>query len=233
MTHSIALALARRRAHSTTAFSLVLVSLLGACGSIPLGGGAPTTVGLGATSNTVQDGALSGTTQRDAILPFSQLFASAGSGSQDITVTGEVQDRVVTLADDGTLVFAPRLRNMTSSPPVGNTIALIESFTLSGYRGVDVEVFYRSDSVGTVAPATVTRSADGDRLTFTFNLNENRTSLDSIQGADFDDTHFMSIKTDATSFTTDGTMEIDASVTSFSGRVNETIALPVAAPVAP
>jgi hypothetical protein len=207
-------------------------AFLSACDTAPLGGGASTTVGLGATSNDLQDDALSGTVVRDEIAPFAATFSGAGSGSQDITVAGEVQDRVVSLEEDGTLVFAPRLRNMTSTP-ADNTIALIESFTLTGYRGVDVEVFYRSDGAGRVAPATVTRSPDGDRLTFTFSLMEDRTTLASIQGADFPDTHFMSIKTDATEFTTGGTMSLETVVQSFNGRSEQTIDLDVAIPVRP
>jgi hypothetical protein len=204
-------------------------ALLSACGA--------TTATLTPTTNAAQGGALSGTVVRDAIVPFATQLPMAGSANQDVDVAGELQDRVVRLTEGGTLVVAPRLRNLTASL-FENTITIIEDITLTGFAGVDVEVFYRTDGVGEVAPMSFTRSADGDELTFTFDIDNDDTSLAAFPrfGSDgnFKETYFLSINTNATEFSTDGAFRIRGFVQSFNGRSDLDVTLTgTAKPVAP
>lgn len=204
-------------------------ALLSACGA--------TTSTLAPTTNAARGGALSGPVVRDTVVPFATQLPQAAAGGRDVDLSGELQDRVVRLDADGTLVVAPRLRNMTVTI-FENTITVVDDITLTGFAGVDVEIFYRTDGLGEVAPATFTRSADGDSLTFTFDIDEEANTLASYpvlsEDRDFRDTYVLSINTNATAFGTNGTVTIRGYVQSFNGRSDLDLTLTeTAAPVAP
>lgn len=113
---------------------------------------------------------------RDEIIPFSATFIIAGNPSEDISITGEVQDRVVRLDSDDTLVFAPRIRNVTAFLS-GLSVINLDEVTSTGSGLQDVTLSYRTDGPGAVQPATFSRSPDGDRITHTFSLFTSETEL--------------------------------------------------------
>ncbi|WP_424965885.1 hypothetical protein [Dinoroseobacter sp. S375] len=219
------------RRFSTLSAGCAAIAILSACGT------GTTTGSPTPTDNELREGDLSGTVVRDEIIPFSATFISGGSGNEDLSITGEVQDRVVRLDSDGTLVFAPRIRNVTAVLSEWSVIG-IEDVTSTGFGLQDVALSYRTDGLGTVQPATFTRSPDGDRITHTFNLNREETTLGAVgpPGSERqpEDMRFMWIETGATEFTTDGTMTINAWSQSFNGRREQVIVLTgMAAPTLP
>ena len=100
-----------------------------------------------------------GVVQNDNLIPF----------SFDITpftnVGGNVQNRVVESSSLGSMVFAPRIRDTFNIALPGFEIL---GFRLDGYAGWDTDVGYRTDSLGDKGPTSVSRSADGDLLTFRY-----------------------------------------------------------------
>lgn len=219
------------RRFSTLSAGCAAIAILSACGT------GTTTGSPTPTDNELREGDLSGTVVRDEIIPFSATFISGGNVSEDISIAGEVQDRVVRLDSDGTLVFAPRIRNVTAFLSALGVIE-IEDITSTGFGLQDVALSYRTDGLGAVRPATFTRSPDGDRITHTFSLLSSDTGL-AAAGQPFtehqlEDMRFMWIETGATEFATDGTMTIDVHLQTYNGRREQVIVLTdMAAPVRP
>lgn len=118
---------------------------------------------------------------------------------------GEVQNRVIQSDNLATMIFSPRIRDTINIVP-GISEFNITAFTLDGYEGWDTDVEYRTDGLGDLGFTSVSRSADGNLLTFRFdsplrisNLNPPGLQEESL---------FTSILTDAPGFSLTGNMTI-------------------------
>jgi hypothetical protein len=163
---------------------------------------------------TVLDNAdLAGEVIRDQLLPF-QVVNNIGT----LLVQGYVQDRVVRSDNTGELIFAPRLRDLSS--PSGT--AWISGFAMTHYEGFSTDVDYRSDSLGDVGANRVSRDADGGRLFFSYDPS---LLLPPDEGL------FLSVATDAQAYDLSGMFTIYAQ-NDFGADVYSTQLLGVAAPSA-
>lgn len=146
-------------------------------------------VGLSGTT-VAANPALAGTVQDDPLVPFS----IAGGA-----LTGNLQDRVALSNDLGTMIFAPRLRDTVGVP--GAAPLEILAISLTGYEGYTTDIDFRTDGLGDTGPDTVSRSADGDRLSFRYTASPLLPPDESL---------FISILTDAPAFAPIGTALIVA-----------------------
>ncbi|SDN30657.1 hypothetical protein SAMN05216196_10193 [Lutimaribacter pacificus] len=144
---------------------------------------------------------LAGTVQQDQVL----AFQSVSPIPLFLDVLGNVQNRVVRSDATGTAVLNYRLRDLSSTYAADDIV--ITSMWLDGfatYGDFDVDVDYRLDGNGNRGLDSVSRSADGDRLTFRFD--------DIAVSGDFtvpsDDSYFVSLFTDATHWSNEGRLTI-------------------------
>lgn len=84
--------------------------------------------------------------------------------SNNIVMQGDIQERVSRSTNLGTLIFQHRLRNLTG--PAGARVTGVDR---DGFHGVSTNIDWRSDGLGDVGPDAVTRSSDGDLLSFRHN----------------------------------------------------------------
>lgn len=138
---------------------------------------------------------LSGSVINDNIAGYLHLQPD----SPHFTFGYEYQNRVVRSDETGNVIIAPRLRNPFN---VTSGLGLIDSFSINGYAGWDVDVNYRTDGEGDRGPTSVDRSADGDVLTFTFGFP---LVIGNLLGMVQEESFFINILTDAPEFTTTGT----------------------------
>lgn len=126
-------------------------------------------------------------------------------GSGFFIASYNVQNRVVRSTNLGSLIFAPRIRDPLN---LGFSERFeIVAFRLTGFAGATLtDVDFRTDGLGDKGPSSVSRSNDGDLLTFRY---EDPLQNDSFDPPGVRDTsYFPSIKTTATKFRKIGTMTI-------------------------
>ena len=137
-----------------------------------------------------------GTVQNDNLIPFSFPFPPV------FIVGGDVQNRVVLSDNLNTMVFGPRIRDTFNIATRGFEIV---GFQLDGYAGWDTDVGYRTDSLGDKGPSSVSRSADGDLLTFRY---DDSLFISGIAPGPQEESLFPYIITDAPSYSLIGSMTI-------------------------
>lgn len=114
----------------------------------------------------------------------------------------DIQNRVVESNTEGTMIFGPRIRfgaNVTG----GNFF--IDSLRLSGYGDFETDVAYRTDGLGDAGPTFANRSVDGDVLNFDFGFP---LVVGNLVQSVKQESHFLSIKTNATHFENTGRASI-------------------------
>ena len=133
---------------------------------------------------------LAGTVIHDNLIDF-QVNDISGNP----LFTGTYQDRVVRSDNTGNLIFAGRIRDLTS--PLEHLVAVAD-WSVDGFAGYQTDVEYRTDGLGDLGPDTATRTADGNFVTFDFTpvLAPPEESL------------FSSINTDARFFALTGTVNL-------------------------
>jgi len=166
---------------------------------LPRAGGAvmvaPGTVHPLAGTTAAADPNLAGVVQADPLIPFEIVDASGA-----VIIRGNLQDRVVRSNSTGTMIFAPRLRELEAPSIRAEVIAM----RVTGHGGAVEDIDYRTDGMGDVGPSTVSRSTGaGDVLTFRY---------DSPSIVPSDESLFTSILTDAEHFTRQGSTTIIARV---------------------
>lgn len=178
----------------TLSAALVMSAVATSALAVPLANG-----GMVATSGSTFTPQNSGLIQNDNIIGFSYdptpliVFNDVG---------GEVQNRVIENAD-GDMVFMPRIRETYNID--GGTFVISE-FQLTGYAGFETDVDYRTDGLGDKGFTSVSRSADGDVLTFSF---DDPLYVDAISPPGRrEESLFSSIITNATEYDLSGTMTI-------------------------
>lgn len=144
---------------------------------------------FGTTSAANPD--LAGTVQDDSSRPF-----EIRDDFDNLIITGRIQDRVSRSDNTGELIFAPRLRDLIG---VGGVV--ITQLRIDGYGLFSTNVEYRTDGSGDVGPGTAVRSFDGDALRFHYDQNPILPP---------DESHFLSIQTDAIDFAPVGSAVITA-----------------------
>ena len=139
-----------------------------------------------------------GTVQNDNLIPFAFSFPI----SPIFIVGGDVQNRVVLSDNLNTMVFGPRIRDTSN-----NTFADFEitAFQLDGYAGWETDVGYRTDGLGDDGPTSISRSADGDLLTFRY---DDPLFIANIFPGLQEESLFPFIITDALSYSLTGSMTI-------------------------
>lgn len=181
--------------------------------------------GVVATSGTTfaADPDLGGTVINDNLIPFSIAPFNAFQ-----TVGGNVQNRVVESDNLSTLIFAPRIRdtfNIATAAPwewIG--------FQLDGYAGYAVDVDFRLDGLGDVGFTSVSRSVDGDLMTFRY---DTPITVDGLAPGVQEESLFPSIKTDAVNYALTGSMTIFGQSTGDDDTLFSVTIDGLAAPVAP
>lgn len=164
---------------------------------------------------------LAGVVLYDNLVPF-QLTDENG----DVFVQGVVQDRVVRSDNTGGLVFAPRLRDLTTTRPG----SLIEEISLVGFEdSFSMDIDFRIDGLGDVGPTDVLRAVPG----------VTRGDLDFRYGSGLfppDEGKFISVLTDATAFDNRGRIIIVAltplgvsTVTRLDNTTSPVVPVPAAA----
>jgi hypothetical protein len=143
-------------------------------------------------TTVLDDADLAGVVIRDELLPF-QVHNSIG----DVLVEGNVQDRVIRSNNTGELIFAPRLRDLSS--PSGS--AWIAGFAMTHYSGFTTDVDYRTDGLGDVGADRVRRDVSGERLFFDY---------DPSLLVPPDESLFLSVATDAGAYDLSGSFVIYA-----------------------
>ncbi len=116
----------------------------------------------------------------------------------------EVQNRVTQSNADATMIFGPRIlfgRNVTSFP------LLVNRVELWGFGSFAIDASYRIDDVGDRGPTFGARSADGQTLTFEFGFP---LFVNNLFAGPQEESHFFSLKTDATAFENTGRLSIFA-----------------------
>ncbi len=149
----------------------------------------------GDTTVTAPDS--NGVVQNDNLIPFSFPVTQIGIAG------GDVQNRVVLSDNLGTMVFAPRIRDTFNAATPG--LFEITGFRLDGYAGWDTDVGYRTDSLGDKGPTSISRSADGDLLTFRF---DDPLLISGLAPGPREESLFPFIITDAPSYRFTGSMTI-------------------------
>lgn len=140
-----------------------------------------------------------------------------------------LQNRVQRSAVDGTMIFGPRLSTIFNNTS-GNF--LVDRLELYNFGGYDVDANYRTDGVGDRGPTRASRSADGDTLTFNYDFPLVGSNL--FQNPQ-EDSYFLSLKTNATSYSLDGRISVFARHVDFPNQTFRfdfgNIAVPDMAPV--
>lgn len=116
-------------------------------------------------------------------------------------VGGAVQNRV-TRNSGGTLNFAPRIRDTFNID--GGTFA-ITAFRLQGFGNANLDVDFRTDGAGDKGFTSVSRSVDGDLMTFRY---DDPLLIDAIAPGRQEESLFPSIVSDATNFSLTGRMTV-------------------------
>jgi hypothetical protein len=101
------------------------------------------------------------------------------------------------------MVFRPRIRDTFNIAFVDGFE--ITSFRLDGYAGWDTDVGYRTDGLGDDGPSSVSRSVDGDLLTFRY---DDTLFIDGLAPGVQEESLFPYIVTDAPNYEFTGTMTI-------------------------
>lgn len=174
------------------------------------------TVALSGTTSAANPN-LAGVVQNDNLIAF-----SIQNGSGATLVSGNLQNRVVQSTTLGTLIFAPRLRDLNFA--VGAAAIAIVGLQVTPYGGETLDIDFRTDGLGAAGPFNVSRSASGDQLTFRYSgLTSNDGSL------------FPSVLTAATVFSLTGTATIFAQLGGPNGQIFATtlqgLAVPNAVPL--
>lgn len=117
-------------------------------------------------------------------------------------IGGHVQNRVTDSQNTGFLNFAPRIRDTFNID--GGTFG-ITSFSIDGFGSFATNVEFRTDGLGDKGFTSVSRSADGNQLTFRY---DNPLLIDSIAPGLQEESLFPSIATDAMNYELSGRMTI-------------------------
>jgi hypothetical protein len=112
----------------------------------------------------------------------------------NVIVEGNLQDGVQVSDDLGSMIFGPRLRDTIGT---GVIVGLVDR----GFAGFTTDVEYRTDGLGDVRPDEISRSADGDALTFEYEPSVIEPPQEGF---------FLSVLTDAPGFGPIGTTTIFA-----------------------
>jgi hypothetical protein len=155
---------------------------------------------------------LAGVVVQDVIRNVAGVFTNTNE-----TFSAQVQDRVV-LAIDGTYDFYYRV-TVLDKPPVYPM-----SIRRDGFSGYATNVGWRMDGVGTLAPESASRTADGSTVQFDFGFNVPSNA----------DTFFLFVDTDATAYAETGTGTVNFSpsfdVNGFASFTTFAPAVPVPEP---
>lgn len=116
----------------------------------------------------------------------------------------EVQNRVVRSDTDGTLIFAPRILFGFNTSSFDLHVTRVEMF---GFGSFDIDAAYRTDGLGDRGPTSGSRSADGQLLSFSFG---DPLFIGNIVQEPQEESHFFSLKTEATVFENTGRLSIFA-----------------------
>ncbi len=142
--------------------------------------------------------------QAGVIVNDNLIDAAFGAGF--FQATYRVQNRVVLSNTLNTLSFRPRIRDPFNSGGFSERFDIV-AFSLTGFAGFNLlDVDFLTDAQGDKGPTSVSRSADGDLLTFRYGdpLHNDFLNPPGVR----DESLFPAIKTNATRFKNNGTMPL-------------------------
>lgn len=142
---------------------------------------------------------LGGVVQNDNLIPFT---VDPTPGTPFNNAGGNVQNRVAENSD-GKLIFSHRIRDTYNLE--GGTFSVL-AYSVTGFEGFTTDVDFRTDGLGDKGFTSVSRSVDGDRMTFRY---DDPLYVDAFNPPGRQETSlFPSILTDATDYDLSGTMTI-------------------------
>lgn len=147
------------------------------------------------------DSTLAGTVQNDNLISF---FMDPNPVAPFDGTGGDVQNRVIRETDSGTLTFSPRIRDTFN---IGGPTLAIVAFRLEGFGMSALDVDFRTDGPGDKGYTSVSRSVDGDLMTFRY---DDPLFIDSLAPGRQEESLPPSIRSDATHFDFSGSMTIFA-----------------------
>jgi len=115
------------------------------------------------TTSAASPELVAGVVENDNLIPFVLDPDPNAIGLVD----GNVQNRVSRSQNLGDLIFAPRIRDTTNIEGNAPTFAIL-GFDLFGFGNFATDVDFRTDSQGDKGPNSISRSADGNMLSFTY-----------------------------------------------------------------
>ena len=184
-------------------FVLALLAISPTAWAVPLAPSAPVLI---AGTTHADRPELAGEVIRDELSAFEIRDAQGG-----LVFQGTIQQRVVRSNLDGTLDFYYRIRETDFA--VSGSLRVVRTH---GFASWTTDVDFRLDGQGDIGPASASRSADGDQVTFHFNP-ELKTGEESF---------FLLVKTNSVSMGETG-------LTILVGSGENTVELAAAGPVAP
>ncbi|QIE56246.1 hypothetical protein G5B40_12715 [Pikeienuella piscinae] len=147
-------------------------------------------------TSVAADPDLVGTVENDNLI--TALFQNG------IFVAGyDVQNRVTRSGNTGALIFGPRITALLNNGFSDNFQVI--GFDLTGFGGFDLDADFRTDGLGDTGFSSISRSGDGDLLSFIFESPLRNGQLDQDPHVD---SLFPSLVTNAMAFDLSGTMTI-------------------------
>lgn len=148
------------------------------------------------------------------------------SGNGAFQVGFDITNRVIRSNFDNSLIFSPRIESVLNNTS-GNF--LVDRVVVNGFTDFFLDVDYRTDGLGDRGPTTSSRSADGDQLTFDFFFP---LLVSNLFANPQEDSYFFSINSNATAYTTTGSLSIFGRHLSYPGETFEVSYTGLAVPTA-
>lgn len=212
--------------------NLLKVSLLTVAIAVAANAAQAATLVSGGSTNVsgttaAADPQLAGTIVNDNILTAPLLRIP--DPSSIFFVGFDIQNRVVESGATGTLNFGPRIR-FGANVTAGNFF--IDRLQLTGFGNFETDVAYRTDGLGDAGPTFAERSADGNVLNFDFGFP---LVVGNLAQSVKQESHFLSIKANASYFENTGRATIFGRHISYPGQTFRLdyagLAVPAVAPV--
>lgn len=136
----------------------------------------------------------------------------------------DVQNRAARSFLTDNIIMMPRIR-----PVLNNTSGnfLIDKVVMSGFTDFVLDVDYRTDGLGDRGPNSVTRSVDGDQLSFDFLFPLN---VPNLAPNPIEQSYFFSILTNTNAYSNTGTMSIFGRHLDYPGETFEFFYTGIAVP---
>ncbi|WP_425099059.1 VPLPA-CTERM sorting domain-containing protein [Tropicibacter sp. S64] len=150
---------------------------------------------------SLADPELAGGVVQEELLPFQAQSPTPAF----LDVLGNVQNRAIASNLTGNIILAYQLRELSSTyQPSGIQITGMSLSGFASYGLFSLDVDYRTDSTGNRGLTSVSRSGDGNVLTFAFDP----IAVSGLFGVPSDSSYLLSLKTDASTWSNTGILTV-------------------------